>query len=117
MNKVINIAKDFSPFPAGRHRTDGPFTGEAFREDILAPALREGSVNLVLDGVMGLPSSFYEEALGGLVRIGFPPARLRQILTLEATSTRMQAYPARGWELIDKAADILASGGASKISA
>lgn len=67
---VINIAKQFSPFPAGRVREDGKYSGMRFREEILTPALRKYKrVKVVFDGVAGLGSSFLEEAFGGLVRL------------------------------------------------
>jgi hypothetical protein len=67
--KSINVAKDYSRFPAGRYRTDGPFSGERFREDILEPALHQADViEIELDGVSGFGSSFLDEAFGGLVR-------------------------------------------------
>ena len=67
--QTINIAKDFSPYPAGRTRNDGPFSGEAFRKDVLEPALAQNKeIALDIDGVAGLPSSFWEEVFGGLVR-------------------------------------------------
>lgn len=66
---MINLAKDFSPYPAGRARNDGPYSGEAFRVDILVPALhQDNAIVLNIDGVAGLPSSFWEEVFGGLVR-------------------------------------------------
>ena len=66
---TITIARDFSKYPAGRFRTDGKTSGEAFRDDLLVPALRGGSrVVVVFDGVAGFGSSFLEEAFGGLVR-------------------------------------------------
>ena len=66
---VISVSRDFSPYPAGRYRKDGPFSGEAFREDVLVPTLQKaGSVVVNIDGVAGLPSSFWEEVFGGLVR-------------------------------------------------
>src|SRR5690348_4718106 len=69
--KTINIAKDFSPNPAGRFPQDGPFNGEKFRDEFLAPALTQNDVvNVVLDGVSGFGSSFLEEAFGGLIRKG-----------------------------------------------
>lgn len=94
--KTINIAKDFSRFPGGRYRSDGPHSGEEFRDDVLAPALKTGtSVILVLDGVAGLPSSFQEEAFGGLVRRhGFTAHQLETALQLVAETERMKSYPA-----------------------
>ena len=74
-DKVLNIATDFSEFPAGRYITDGPFSGEAFRENFLLPALKANQVIAIeLDDAMGFGSSFLEEAFGGLVRLhGFSP--------------------------------------------
>lgn len=97
-NKTINIAKDFSPYPAGRVRGDGPNSGERFRDDFLIPALRAGHVDVVVDGVAGLPSSFYEEAFGGLVRAGFRLDELKQHLAIVANSERMSIYPNLGWK-------------------
>ena len=67
--RTIEIARDFSKFPAGRFRGDGEASGEAFR-DMLADALSSGEgVVVVFDGVAGFGSSFLEEAFGGLVRV------------------------------------------------
>jgi len=81
----ISIANDFSRFPAGRYLSDGPFSGEKFREQ-LATALRaHSSVAVLLDGTMGYGSSFLEEAFGGLVRHeGFAAADLQRRLRLRA---------------------------------
>lgn len=69
--KVINIAKDFSPFPAGRHTDEGPYSGEAFRVQHLMPALDSGEkIKIFFDGGFGYGSSFLEEAFGGLIRTG-----------------------------------------------
>lgn len=66
---MIDIAADFTRYPAGRYRTDGPYSGERFRDDILLPALKEsGHVVIRLDGAMGYGSSFLEEVFGGLAR-------------------------------------------------
>lgn len=70
--KTINVASDFSRFPAGRYRDDGPFSGQLFRESCLFPAYEAGgAVTIVLDGARGYGSSFLEEAFGGLIRAGF----------------------------------------------
>ncbi len=69
MAKLIQVAEQFSRFPAGR--TTGPANGASFREKLLVPALDENEQVIVdFNGVVGLPSSFLEEAFGGLVRNG-----------------------------------------------
>ena len=79
--QVISIAKDFSPTPAGRYRSDGPFPGEKFRDDLLLPALRKDTepVTVELDGTAGFGSSFLEEAFGGLVRCGINRSEERRV--------------------------------------
>lgn len=68
--KVIDVGNDFSRFPGGRVRNDGRYSAEAFREDILLPALRENEqISLHLDSTAGYGSSFLEETFGGLVRL------------------------------------------------
>lgn len=65
----LNVAREFSRFPAGRFRSDGPWSGQKFREDVLVPALKEHvPVDIELDGTAGYGSSFLEEAFGGAVR-------------------------------------------------
>jgi hypothetical protein len=67
--KTISVVKDYTRFPAGRYRSDGPYSGERFREEVLEPALRENPVIKVkLDGAAGYGSSFLDEAFGGLIR-------------------------------------------------
>lgn len=90
----ISIARDFSPFPGGRHRKDGPFNGTTFREDHLAPLLKERkSVILNLDGVAGLPSSFWEEVFGGLIRRGYLSIEeLGDRLKLETSDPALKIY-------------------------
>lgn len=83
--RTISVA-DFSQFPAGRYRSDGPRSGEAFREDVLLPALRKGPVRVLLDGTMGYGCSFLEEAFGGLVRErGFSRQGIDQRIFIEAS--------------------------------
>ena len=78
----INIGKDFARYPAGRFRSDGPSSGQRFREEFLEPALKSDSrnVDVVLSDAIGLKSSFLEEAFGGLIRAGYDGAEvLRRI--------------------------------------
>lgn len=69
---IINIAKDFSQTPGFRHRDDGPYSGEEFRQEKLEPLFKDknfnGIVTIILDGAIGYATSFLEEAFGGLAR-------------------------------------------------
>lgn len=69
----INVKEDFSDCPFGRYLSDGDNSGERFREDFLAPALKDDSIShigLDFKGLEGLLSSgFLEESFGGLVRV------------------------------------------------
>jgi hypothetical protein len=96
---VISIAKQFSPTPAGRYVSDGPFPGETFREKWLTPALDAGgTVTVNLDGTAGYGSSFLEEAFGGLVRRGWAPEVLRGRLVLVSNRP---SYVERIWSYIE----------------
>ena len=67
--RTINILNEFSRTPGGRYYTDGPASGQKFREEVLIPALAENDhLTIEMDGTRGYPSSFLEEAFGGLVR-------------------------------------------------
>lgn len=81
----INVAREFSRYPAGRYRDDGPFSGEIFRGDFLVRPVKAGDkVVIELDGVRGYGSSFLEEAFGGLVRLGYAPDVIKKTFTLES---------------------------------
>ena len=100
----ISIAKDFSRFPAGRKRGDGPFTGEMFREDVLRPKLAGGAhVVLDIDGVEGLPSSFLEEVFGGLIRAGWTTTDLRNSIEFRLTDPDLAVYPPLAWRFAEAA--------------
>lgn len=90
---MINIAKDFSRYPSGRVVSDGPNSGEKFREKFLIPALQKSeTVVVILDGVRGYPSSFTEEAFGGLVRAGFPKTELLKRIKIRFKSDAYSSY-------------------------
>lgn len=81
--KTISLARDFTKFPAGRYKDDGPYSGELFREQYLIPALKsDETIAIDLDGARGYGSSFLEEAFGGLVRLGFPAERVLATISL-----------------------------------
>ena len=76
-DNIINIANDFTRYPAGRVLDDGLFSGEKFRTSFLVPILeRDESAIIELDGTRGYGSSFLEEAFGGLVRLGYSPEKI-----------------------------------------
>ena len=71
---TINIAHEFTSLPGPRYRKQGPGSGQEFLEDHLKPRFRRAqeagdTVTVELDGVKyGYPTSFLEEAFGGLAR-------------------------------------------------
>lgn len=69
---TIRVGKDFSEEPFGRISSDGKFSGESFRENLLKPAiLSYDVVEVDFDDVKNvITSSFLEEAFGGLIRNG-----------------------------------------------
>ena len=103
--KIISIAQHFSETPAGRYRSDGPFSGERFREEFLYPALLDSTkVQVQLDGTLGYGSSFLEEVFGGLVRengMSFKEIKDK----LEIISSR-KLYLDRAWSYMRDADDI-----------
>lgn len=69
----INICKDFSETLGARYKHEGLYSGEEFRETLLIPKFIESIKNnedltINLDGGYGYPTSFLEEAFGGLAR-------------------------------------------------
>jgi hypothetical protein len=93
-SRAIHIAQDFSKYPAGRFVSDGPASGERFRDEVLVPFLNSVSETLTveLDGTLGYGSSFLEEAFGGLVRErGFTATDLKKRLILHSRDSSVEA--------------------------
>ena len=87
---TINIAGEFSKTPGGRYRAEGPFSGEQFREELLLPRFDEAVRQQVqlyvdLDGGYGYPSSFLEEAFGGLTRLKKSAALVENAIVFNST--------------------------------
>ena len=101
--QTINIARDYTPFPGGRYRRNGKGSGQEFREKFLVPPLKMNEHLVVeLDGASGYPSSFLEEAFGGLVREGFTVQKLRSLINLRA-GPQYEAYIALIWKYVQEA--------------
>ncbi len=71
---LIKVCDKFSDTPGGRKKSEGPLSGELFREEILEKALKEAiqsgdKLVVDLDGGYGYPPSFLDESFGGLARI------------------------------------------------
>ena len=69
----LNVASEFSTTPGPRKRSEAEFSGQAFLEELLRPrflsARKNASIlHVNLDGAAGYPTSFLEEAFGGLAR-------------------------------------------------
>jgi hypothetical protein len=103
--KVINIAMQFTTVPAGRYPSDGEYSGQRFREELLVPSLkREDCVIVEIDGTAGYGSSFLEEAFGGLVRKGYYTApQLHKKLEIRTADPSYRTYKASIWRFIDQA--------------
>jgi hypothetical protein len=69
----LKVATEFTYTPGPRLRSEGDYSGEEFLAKLLRPrfltALELGTrLQINLDGAAGYPSSFLEEAFGGLAR-------------------------------------------------
>lgn len=90
MSTSIEVAKQFSRAPVGRFISDGPNSGQRFRERFLAPALRRGETVIVdFRGTRAVGSSFLEEAFGGLIRGGFESSDLLRRISIIARDPSM----------------------------
>lgn len=68
-----NIAKEYSQIPGPRYVREGKFSGEDFRNTVLLPLINKAKqqndkITIILDGGYGYPTSFLEEAFGGVIR-------------------------------------------------
>lgn len=65
--KTISLVRDFTSAPGARFKWQGKFSGEALRDEVVMPALQAGDVIVDLNGALGLPPSFLDEAFGILL--------------------------------------------------
>ncbi|KIO38300.1 STAS-like domain-containing protein [Shewanella sp. cp20] len=83
-----NIGKDFCDTPAGRYLSDGDYTGEHFRENVLKQLVNQlapgEKLEIKIDDCEGFGSSFLDEAFGGMVGKGYiKPADFNELLVIE----------------------------------
>ena len=70
----LSVAKEFSTTPGPRYKSQGPDSGEAFRDTLLEPTLTEAETSgaqltVDLDGSQyGYPVGWLEETFGGFIR-------------------------------------------------
>ncbi|MEG8233813.1 MULTISPECIES: STAS-like domain-containing protein [Pseudomonas] len=85
----IHLAEDFSKHPAGRYKSDGPYSGELFRERFLEPRMKDHEKIVVyLDGARGYGSSFLEEAFGGIAR-KYPTDLVESLIVLSSRDSNL----------------------------
>ncbi len=83
MAHFISVAEDFTPFPGPAFGLGGDIHKG---DEILIPALQKNvPFTLDLDGVVGYPPSFLEEAFGGLVRRGYSLPQIKKLMTLKCS--------------------------------
>lgn len=91
----IKICDDFSDIPGGRYISEGEFSGELFRENILIQKYQEAreqntKLEIDFDGCYGFGTSFLEEAFGGMVRVHHEHGMLKR---LKLISTEDETIP------------------------
>ena len=94
----IDIGREFSLVTGGRRRDSVPHSAEAFRDDLLVPALRRGGRVTVSINGPSYSMAWLEEAFGTLRDLGFSSDDLSARLVIEADGDyRYTAEAIRGY--------------------
>ena len=111
--QYINVATEYSRTPGARYESEGEFSGERFRKDILIPKLESMDIKtskpftelltINLDGSAGYGSGWLEEVFGGLIRDGFDWIHLQRVLLI--VSKEEPYLVEEIWDYIDDAND------------
>lgn len=99
---TYNFATQYTRYPGGRLRKHGPFSGEAFREDVLWPLLQNKQrIRVDLTGTYGFGSSFLDESFGEIgKRLGYENCQKQIFFVSEDDPTLVELI----WTKIQKAA-------------
>lgn len=99
---IYHFANQYTRYPGGRLRKHGPYSGEAFREDVLWPLLQtEKKIFLDLTDASGFGSSFLDESFGEVgKRLGYSTCKARLVLQSEDDPALVDLI----WAKIKKAA-------------
>lgn len=84
----IKVCEEFTDTPGARYKSDGKYSGEEFRDEILVPKYNEakekGEKLLIdLDGGYGYATSFLEESFGGLAR-KYSKKEIKEVLEVKS---------------------------------
>ena len=95
--KELSVNTGLPRLPGGRLRSEGPNSAQEFRDDHLAPALKDedahGQVHVVFDGVTDFSGAWLNEAFGGLVREhNLSEDALRKRLRISTSDGDLQDY-------------------------
>jgi len=102
MTATLSVRKQFTETPGPRYKTQGQWSGEAFRELLVEWLSKHDDVCVDLDGTAGYGSSFIDETFGGLVRsCGFNAADVLRRVTIKSDDD--PTYKAEAIQAIEEA--------------
>lgn len=98
---IYRFASEYTRYPGGRLRKHGPYSGEAFREDVLWPLLQNKvRIHVDLSGTYGFGSSFLDESFGEVgKRLGVSTCKERLVFSSDDDPTLVDLV----WTKISKA--------------
>ena len=95
---TLNLVKEYPQYkyPGHRSRMQSINSGEEFRDDILIPFLKNNKgykIIINLEGAVGFPPSFLEEAFGGCIHKGINKITQVEIIGVDKIEQeRIQRY-------------------------
>lgn len=84
--KKIDVAEDFSRYPAGRFLDEGPASGERFRRMILKNLKRYDKIIIDFDNAEPVGSSFLSESFGYFKEEGFNLRDIKKKIEIKSES-------------------------------